>query len=127
MRRAHMYITVLLVVWAPCLVINVLGVFGDYANGSFGQSILFPLCVFLQTGQGVFNTCIYIFGTKSVTRQLLGRGVQRSNNPLSRQADDVGLTAPLLDDPDLDEKLVRFDHNPEEHSEPPKQWPDGRE
>merc|ERR1712072_1120827 len=94
-----MYITVLLVVWAPCLVINVLGVFGDYANGSFGQSILFPLCVILQTGQGLFNTCIYIFGTKSVTRQLFGSGAQRRNKASPKQTDDAGLTAPLLDDP----------------------------
>jgi hypothetical protein len=78
MRRAHMYIFVLIIVWVPCLIINFLGVFGAYGDGSIGQRVFLPICVFLQTGQGVYNTLIYVFGTTSVTNQLVyGTGLPR--------------------------------------------------
>ena len=104
--RAQSYIIVLLVVWLPGWISNLLGILGGYEDDGLVENILLPIVLMLQSGQGLWNTVVYVIGTKVVSRFLKEGTV--SGSPMKQ---------PLMQD----ERFVRFGEDPERHSEPAPQ------
>ena len=97
--RAQSYLAVLLVVWLPGWIGNLLGTLGAYSDGGFGENVMLPIILMSQSGQGLWNTIVYVIGTKAVSRYL------KEGSPMKQ---------PLI----AGERFVRFEKNPERHSGP---------